>query len=89
MAFKAGVSGNAGGRPKGVKSLRKLAQLHTSSALSAMVAIMENNAESAKDRLFAANSILDRAWGRPTNEELTVDVKTLSDEQLQKIINGK
>ena len=88
MAFKPGISGNAGGRPKGVKSLRKSAQIHTASALITMVQIMENPTESAKDRLIAAGMILDRAWGRPTNNE-EVDVKTLSDAQLEKIINGK
>jgi len=90
MAFKPGVSGNLKGRPKG-KSMRKLAQIHTADALAVLDEIMRSPTVSAKDRLLAANSLLDRGWGKPVAEvEYTpAQLKAMTDAELQKLIDGK
>lgn len=62
------------GRPKGAKSaatrehkatLSELAREHTDTALSALVQIATQG-ESESARVAAANALLDRAYGKPT-----------------------
>lgn len=66
MPFKKGQSGNPGGRPKADKRLKELAREKTELALNTLIAIAENGKESASARVAAANAILDRGWGKPT-----------------------
>jgi hypothetical protein len=63
--FKPGQSGNPGGRPKGFAEVRELARHHTVAAIEKLVAIMTTG-QSEQAQLLAANSLLDRGWGKPT-----------------------
>ena len=60
-----GQSGNPGGRPGGVAEVRELARTHTADAIACLVQEMTNG-DTSHARIAAANAILDRAWGRPT-----------------------
>ncbi len=62
--FRPGKSGNPGGRPKEVAEVRALAREHTNEAVQALRSIMRNDDEPASARVAAANSLLDRGWGR-------------------------
>jgi len=53
-----GVSGNPGGRAKG---LEQIARAHTPAAIAALVAALK----STRERVPAAIALLDRGWGRP------------------------
>lgn len=64
--FEKGRSGNPGGRPKEVGEIRALAREHTESALETLVKIMEDKKAPAAARAAAANSLLDRGYGRAT-----------------------
>lgn len=64
MAFQPGQSGNPGGRPAVAKEVRDAARAHTEAALAVLVEAM--NADSVRDRIAAANAILDRGYGKPT-----------------------
>lgn len=64
MRFEKGQSGNPGGRPKGHGDLRELARQHTEKALKTLVEICDHG-ENESARVTAANSLLDRGWGKP------------------------
>ncbi len=64
-AWKKGQSGNPGGRPKEVKEVKMLARQHTKEALEILVEMMKNGSPD-RTRVAAAEALLDRAWGRPT-----------------------
>ncbi|MGB8896959.1 MAG: DUF5681 domain-containing protein [Pseudolabrys sp.] len=65
MPFKKGQSGNPGGRPKILADIREVARAHTASAMNALVQIVENNNAPPAARVAAANSLLDRGYGKP------------------------
>jgi hypothetical protein len=61
--FKPGQSGNPGGRPKGEGRVREAAREHTDEALGVLVAAMQD--EDVRVRIKAAETILERGWGKP------------------------
>src|SRR5678816_1784552 len=63
--FKKGQSGNPGGRPKVVAEVKELARTHTGAAIETLVSIMSNPKAAPAARVSAANSLLDRGYGKP------------------------
>ena len=66
--FEKGKSGNPGGRPKVIGEIRDLARAHTTEAIETLVAILLNTKVPPAARVSAANAILDRGWGKPTQD---------------------
>lgn len=60
-----GVSGNPGGRPKGIWDVRALAQQHCKRAIEVLAEIMRNPKNAPSARQAAANALLERGYGRP------------------------
>ncbi len=52
--------------PKAKAEIRSLARAHTGSAIKNLVGIMNQPKAPAAARIAAANAILDRGWGKPT-----------------------
>jgi hypothetical protein len=62
--FKKGVSGNPGGRPRAIVEIETLARSHSVEAIENIVRIMRDEKTPAAAVIAAAQTILDRAWGR-------------------------
>jgi hypothetical protein len=78
MKWVKGVSGNPGGRPKLELSIRELAQRHGMEALETLIHVMRTGRRG--EQIVAANAILDRAYGKPTQSvEMSGDRTTLVD----------
>ena len=67
--FKKGQSGNPGGRPKVVAEVKELARAHTGEAIKTLVSIMTNPKSAPAARVSAANSLLDRGYGKPPQHQ--------------------
>ena len=75
----------------------RLARDHTESAIQTLVGIMEDDWAEHKDRLRAAEALLDRGHGKaaqaviaiPANLQLAAALATMSDEELTGIINAQ
>lgn len=65
-AWKPGQSGNPSGRPKLLEQVRDLARTHTEDAIKTLADLMNDPTERGVVRVAAAEALLDRAWGRPT-----------------------
>ncbi len=63
MPFQPGESGNPGGRPKGESKVREAARLYTDAAMAVLVDALGD--EDMRVAIKAAETILDRGWGRP------------------------
>ncbi|MBQ9566200.1 MAG: hypothetical protein IJU98_11500 [Synergistaceae bacterium] len=60
--FKKGQSGNPGGRPKADPEAREALKASTKEAVETVIRLLHS--ESDKVALMAAQTILDRAWGK-------------------------
>lgn len=93
-----------GGRQKGTPNkstaeLRAVAQEYTEAALKTLASVMNGDDQPAAARVSAANSILDRAYGKPTQAivgdedagpaiALTL-IKTMTDEEVAEEYNKR
>jgi len=66
--WQPGQSGNLSGRRPADYNLKHLAREHTAKALQTLVDIMTNAKATHTARVAAANSLLDRGFGKPVNE---------------------
>jgi hypothetical protein len=73
--FEKGRSGNPGGRPKGNEEFREACREHTPQALKTLLKWMKS--KDGKAAIAAANSILDRGWGKATQPLSDPDGKKL------------
>lgn len=64
--FKPGQSGNPGGRPKALMEVVELARKETAASLKALAEIRSDLAAPPAARVAAAQALLDRAWGKPS-----------------------
>lgn len=71
--FEKGQSGNPNGRPRIPQEFKELAKTKSLGALNKIIEIMENPESDKKDVLRASEMIIDRAWGKPT-QQIDADV---------------
>ena len=101
-SFKRGQSGNPGGRPKRPATIeayqtttdvRAAARSHTTTALQTLADAMRSEIAPWAARVAAANAILDRGWGKPSQavehagsvgveHTRRLDISELRDDQL-------
>jgi hypothetical protein len=90
--FPKGVSGNPGGRPRVLADVQELAREKSPEAINTLVAIMDNEKAPPAARVAAANSLLDRGYGKPTqpiSQTLAkIDPSMMSDEELAAIVRN-
>ncbi len=89
--WKPGQSPRNGGRSPGVRDVRNLARAWTMEALATIKMIMDDETQGGSVRLAAANSILDRAWGKPEQAMKLahvddVDVERMKTSDLKKLL---
>ncbi len=65
MPFEPGKSGNPNGRPKVNLEIQALARAQTPACFEVLTAISQDIKAPPAARVSAANSLLDRGWGKP------------------------
>ena len=72
------------GRVSALTEAQALARTHTTAAISVLAEIMQDGKNPAAARVAAANSLLDRGWGRATQRvEIATPLDRMGDEDLQ------
>jgi hypothetical protein len=100
VSRKGGARPGAGRKPgvpnKATAEVKELARQYTGNALSTLAAIMGDAEQPAAARVSAANTLLDRAYGKPTQpiggDDDTAPIRhvhELSDEALAAIALGR
>jgi hypothetical protein len=90
--FRPGVSGNPGGRPKGLGRLvRETVGEDGDVIVQFMTAVMTDRSQRTRDRLDAAKWLADRGFGRAGQVETQLlpsklDLSKLTDEELETMI---
>jgi hypothetical protein len=86
--FQKGISGNPGGRPKVLGDVQELAR-QKPEAITTLANIMNDEKAPSAARVAAANALLDRGYGKPTqpiSQTLTkIDPSSITDEELAAI----
>ena len=87
MPFVKGKSGNPGGKPRLEAGVRELARKYTRKAINTLIGILDDPKANAAARSFAANSLLDRGYGKPTQHiETNVTIlDSLSEAELRSL----
>jgi len=65
-SWRQGQSGNPSGRPKVIGYIRDLARERTEEAIGTLLDVMRNQDAPSAARVAAAEAMLSRGWGKPT-----------------------
>ena len=84
MTWKAGQSGNPGGRPKVLNEEKELARVHTKAAIDTLVKNLSD--ENGSIRNQAAIALLDRGYGKPAQTIAGDEDNPLVVERIERVI---